>query len=65
MILSRPRALSGADGSHWARGRSGRLVQGQSIRESIDQVLKSSLHLVVAKGLLLFLQLSDVLGPAT
>jgi hypothetical protein len=48
------------------------LVQGQSIRGSIDQVLGSSLHLVIAQGLLLFLlllpyvaflQLSDALGP--
>jgi hypothetical protein len=48
------------------------LVQGQSIRESIDQVLGSSLHLVIAQGLLLFLlllpyvaflQLNEALGP--
>jgi len=48
------------------------LVHGQSIRESIDQVLGSYLHLVIAQGLLLFLlllpyvaflQLSDALGP--
>ena len=48
------------------------LVQGQSIRESIHQVLGKSLHLVIAQGLLLFLlllpyvaflQLSDALGP--
>ena len=48
------------------------LVQGQSIRESIGQVLGSSLHLVIAQGLLLFLlllpyvaflQLNEALGP--
>ena len=48
------------------------LVHGQSIRKSIDQVLGSYLHLVVAQGLLLFLlllpyvaflQLSDAMGP--
>jgi hypothetical protein len=48
------------------------LVQGQSIRQSIDHVLGSSLHLVIAQGLLLFLlllpyvaflQLNEALGP--
>jgi hypothetical protein len=48
------------------------VVHGQSIRESIDQVLGSYLHLVIVQGLLLFLlllpyvaflQLSDALGP--
>ena len=48
------------------------LIHGQSIRESIAQVLGSYLHLVIAQGLLLFLlllpyvaflQLNDALGP--
>jgi hypothetical protein len=48
------------------------LVQGQSIRASIDLVLGRYLHLVIAQGLMLFLlllpyvaflQLSDALGP--
>ena len=47
------------------------VVQGQSIRQSINQVLGSSLHLVIAQGPLLFLlllpyvaflQLGDALG---